>query len=373
MLTINVGTSLPLSGKYKEMGKKSLQGILLWANLVNSKKGIYVREYRKNLAVKLIYFDNESNPLKTASITKKLIKDKKIDILFGTYSSSLGMAVLDIASTYDRTIWNYGSSIDDITGPHVISTITPASLYFIPILKLLEEQIGLQNENIALAFASNSSFSKKVAKGLLNYAEKKRYNIYIFPFTSGNPSFADFFQTVKSRKIKVLFSVGRFEDDMAFCKSVFPYKKGKLAISTVAAATEEFKKKFKGKSEGFLAPSQWEPACRIKPDFGPTSSEFCSLYSNKYENPPDYISAQAFNMGLVIEKCIKDAGTLDDHTLRSIAQKSSFTTFYGHFNLDPLTGAQREHALIVIQWQNSKKEIIYPENYRTSTLVSPLK
>ena len=74
--------------------------------------------------------------------------------------------------------------------------------------------------------------------------------------------------------------------------------------------------------------------------------------------------AQAYAAGLVVERCLKEAGTLDNQALRQTAAKLDFTTFYGRFRIDPVTGCQIGHSMVVVEWQKGWKPIVWPKDMR---------
>jgi len=70
--------------------------------------------------------------------------------------------------------------------------------------------------------------------------------------------------------------------------------------------------------------------------------------------------AQAYAGGLVVQRCIETAGTLDQHILRQVAGHLDFTTFYGRYRIDPSTGRQVGHRMPVVQWQEGGKVVVWP-------------
>ena len=42
------------------------------------------------------------------------------------------------------------------------------------------------------------------------------------------------------------------------------------------------------------------------------------------------------------------------------AGRLRFTTFYGPYAIDPKTGRQTAHPMLVTQWQRGRKEIVWP-------------
>lgn len=370
MRKIRIGLSATFTGRYDVLGKESFRGILLWCDEVNSRGGIFVEEVGDKLPVELVYEDDRSEPEETKRITKQLLTERSVDIVLGPYSSSLALAAAEITALYDTTLWNYGGSSDEITSrgyDHIISTITPAGKYFSGILDLLKNTRG-SDYTIALAYAENSGFSTTVAGGLREYAQSSGFKIHEYGFLSGEPTFNDLIDRIESDDRSVIFFVGRFDDDVNFAKNITAKGTNFDAIALVGASIEEFGKELAASSNGFISTSQWDPKAKISPDTGPTPREFINGFQDKFRKRPDYLAAQAYNIGIVLEKCIELSGTLDDHKLREQAKSVLFRTFYGDFEIDRSTGIQKGHKMLVIQWQNNEKEIVWPDEYRTSEL-----
>ena len=51
---------------------------------------------------------------------------------------------------------------------------------------------------------------------------------------------------------------------------------------------------------------------------------------------------------------------IDDDALRDAANALDLTTLYGRFRLDPRTGRQVGHGMVVAQWQAGQKQIVWP-------------
>tara|TARA_Y100000780_G_scaffold229821_1_gene250451 strand:+ start:9152 stop:9415 length:264 start_codon:yes stop_codon:yes gene_type:complete len=80
---------------------------------------------------------------------------------------------------------------------------------------------------------------------------------------------------------------------------------------------------------------------------------------------------QAYAAGLVAQRCIEEAGTLEDSALREVAERLDFSTFYGRFKIDPVTGAQLGRSTVLVQWQQGRKVIVGPSDQRQAPMVYP--
>lgn len=368
MNTIRFGLSATLSGRYASLGKESLRGIMLWADDINKKGGIFVSDKSKSYPVEIIYEDDNSKPENTARITRYLIEQKETDFLLGPYSSSLTLAAAEVSSEYNRTLWNYGGSSDEINQKGyktVISSITPASKYFSGIIEFLQTAYG-DNLDIAVIYAENSGFSCSVAGGITDFAMGAGHTIEQYKFTSGQKDFHAYLDKLYDKRHSILFFVGRFEDDVNFARAICEKLDDFKAVSLVGASIEQFKAELGDSVDGFISTSQWDPLIKIEPDTGPDVPEFCKSYIEKFGKNPDYLSAQAYNIGNIIKKCISETGNLDDKESRKKVKQLTLKTFYGDFEIDKETGAQNGHRMLVVQWQSGKKEIIHPRIYSTS-------
>src|SRR5258708_39439678 len=104
---VAVGLSISLTGKFRPLGQQALQGIRLWQSYINAQGGIAVRNGEKR-SVRLVWYDDRSQISFARKNVLRLLQDDQIDILLGPYSSSLTMAVVEVAEEHKRGPWNYG-------------------------------------------------------------------------------------------------------------------------------------------------------------------------------------------------------------------------------------------------------------------------
>jgi len=361
---IRLGLSATLSGNLSLQGIESFNGLVLWSEYQNSLGGIYLKELKKSLPVELIYFDDKSDPVNAAKITRDLIAGEMVDLLLGPYSSNLSLACAEVANSHGRVLWNYGGSTDEIfTNKYkkTVSFITPASLYFYPYLDFLISS-GSKDQKIAVVYAEDSGFSTQVALGAVNYAKLLGLKIKIIKYLSGSNNFTEILNQIRKDKIKNILGVGRFEDDLRFATYLSEFNS-----CLVGAGIDQFKTDLCKDCEGYCSVSQWESGVKLEQDFGVDSSIYTDLFISRFGKVPDYTSAQSFNVGNILSHFIEILGTVDEEKIRKEIINSRFTTFYGEFSIDSDTNLQTGHKTVVTQWQNGKKEIIFPPGLSTSS------
>ena len=147
--------------------------------------------------------------------------------------------------------------------------------------------------------------------------------------------------------------MGRIADDLLLAQQLSIHSEAMVALP--ATAIEQFRETLGPRSEGFVGPSQWEPSARLNIDYGPTMKEI----TDRLGPQPDYPMAQGYAAGLVAQRCIEEAGSLDQAALRQAASALDFITFYGRFKLDA-AGRQVGHQVLLVQWQRGRKVIVWP-------------
>jgi len=95
---IKIGFSMAQSGPLAGSGKSALLAMKIWAEDENAKGGLLGRP------VKLIYYDDQSNPANVPPIYTKLIDVDKVDLIVSGYATPIIAAALPIAMQHDMVL-----------------------------------------------------------------------------------------------------------------------------------------------------------------------------------------------------------------------------------------------------------------------------
>lgn len=369
MKSLKIGLPATLSGRHAVQGRESFRGIRLFVDQTRARGGIKTREGTARRP-ELVFRDDSSLPEKTAENTRRLIERDRVDVLLGPYSSSLALACVEVAEKARRAVWNYGGSSDDIAASgyrKIVNTASPSSSYFHAVVDMA---IGLRPRPRAVAIlgVGENSFSRTVCEGARRHAERAGMEAAVSYFRSGTKDFSEMLSRAKELKTDCVLCCGRMEDDINLALWISENEAGSFTlVATLAAAVNEFGRRLGERSENFVSTSQWEPTFEAPVDFGPGSTEFSKEFADRYGYAPDYTAAQAYNIGVVIGNLIEKTSSTDEEVLLREALRSEFTTFYGDFRMDEKTLGQTGHRMLVTQWQNGQKKIVFPERHSDST------
>jgi branched-chain amino acid transport system substrate-binding protein len=370
---MQVGAALSLTGRFAVQGEQARRGLLLWTEHVNHAGGLIVESGTTPRQVRLLVYDDVSTRAGAASATERLIVEDRVDLLFGPYSSVLALAAARVSELYGRVLWNHGGSSDALDAAgfrRVVSFLTPASRYFAPVLDLAArspELGGRAAERVALLYGAAGTFPASVAAGAREHAGRLGMRIVLdAPYSASDLS--EQVAAVARLRPDLILGVGTTEADLTFARELRRRRVQAPLVALVAAPIEHFRRELGADADGFIGPSQWEPLQGDRPEIGPTSAAWVAAFRERFGAEPDYPAAQAYAAGLIAAHCVERAGSSDDEALRAAAGGLDTSTFYGRFRLDPGSGRQVGHEMVVIQWQAGQKQLVWPPAAATARL-----
>ena len=367
---IKIGVTVSLKGKYQREGDLAIKGMQLAVRWVNEHGGVKLGGKKYNIT--LVYYDDESSQDRVPQLYSKLVEEDQVDILLAPYSSTLTKAAAPVAEQYRKVIISHGGASDSIFQQgykYAVQVLTPATKYLRSIITLLKEQND-PDIKIALIY-ENTAFSSTVAKGAREAIQEEGLNlVYEFAYEKGTQDFAAIIEEAKAAGANVLLGGGHFQDGVALTQQAWQLGWKLKAIGILVAPTlPDFYKQLGDAANGVMAPAQWEIGVKYSPEaasqlgiewYGPTNEEYVQMYREMFGETPDYHAVEASAAIFFAVKAIEKAGSLDSDAIRAAANQVDIMTCFGRIRIDPQTGLQIAHQMVVIQWQNGEKKIIYP-------------
>src|SRR4051794_4303803 len=94
---IKIGFGMALTGPLAANGKQALLGMKIWEEETNAKGGLLGRP------VKLIFYDDQSNPSTVPGIYTKLLDVDKADLVVGGYATNMVAPALPVVMQKNKT------------------------------------------------------------------------------------------------------------------------------------------------------------------------------------------------------------------------------------------------------------------------------
>jgi ABC-type branched-subunit amino acid transport system substrate-binding protein len=388
--TAVIGFTASLTGKSNVESIRQKNGLQLWMDQVKSKGGVALTDGNK-ITFEAKSYDDESNNERVQELYARLINEDKADFLISPYGSGPADTAAVLAEQYGKVMITTGAASDGTYKKGytlVYQTYTPASRYLTGALDALAK-LDPNAKKIAIVH-ENEKFSTDVVNALKTYAEGKGYQVVIFEgYDTSTADFGPIINKVQQAQPDAILGGGHFQDGNTFAKQLAEKKIAVKFLALLVAPPEPKFAELGDSALGVVGPSQWEPLAAFTAEaakaaglewYGPTGTEFVSAYKAAYQGEePSYHSAGGYVAGLILQRAVEQAGSLDTKAVKEALDKLDILTFFGHikFNTSDAHGLQVGHDMVYIQWQKDAagklaKQVIWPAEGATAKTIYPI-
>ncbi|MBT7073066.1 MAG: amino acid ABC transporter substrate-binding protein [Anaerolineae bacterium] len=384
-----IGFTSSVTGKYEVSSTRQVNGFSLWMNQVNDAGGLTLSD---GTVVTFSYqtYDDESNAERVQELYTRLVTEDNADFLISPYSSGLTSAASIVAEQNGKILLTTGAADDAAykTGnTSLFQLYTPASLYMSSTVDMLKELNP--GAKVALVY-EDVKFSTSVAQGIKPYLEANGFEIVLEEgYASETADFGPIVNKISGSGATVLLGGGHYNDGTALARSLYDRNAGLELIYLLVAPADTKFPELGDAALGVVSSSQWElKATHNEAEandlgfewFGPTGEEFAASYEAAYGDAPTYHAAGGYAAGLVLQKAIEDADSVDSDAVKTALNAMNMMAFYGGIRFDTSEeahGLQIAHKMVVAQWQLDDAgefvlEIVAPAGVATSDPLYPI-
>jgi branched-chain amino acid transport system substrate-binding protein len=351
---IRIGASLSLTGTYAKLGNYMHEGYKLCAKELNAKGGLLGRK------VDFVVYDDQSTPATGVRLYEKLITEDKVDAVMGPYSSPITEAVVNVTEKYKKVaVSPLAATTSIFKRPpdkkryYIFMIISPAEVYLEGLIDMAAKR-GLKTVAI---LNEDTLFAKAAANGAAEIAKKKGLQVVFQEgYPKGNQDFSAILTKIKAANPDVVAGSTYFDDAVAITRQMKELNLNpKMYGLTVGGDLPEFYGLLKQNAEYIYGATQWEKALPY-----PGNNEFNEAYTKEFGREPVYHSAAGYSGCQVYVEAVKRAGTLDADKVRDVLLKLEMKTAFGDYKVDQ-DGFQLAHKMVMTQWQDGKKVIVWPD------------
>ncbi|MCK9316694.1 MAG: amino acid ABC transporter substrate-binding protein [Eubacteriales bacterium] len=372
---IKIGAAVSLTGKVAYEGNLVKQGYEVWEKWVNEHGGI--KADGKTYGVEVIYYDDESDPVRGARLTERLITEDEVHFLGGPYSSAITFATSAIGEKYGVITIAPEANATNIYErgyKYVFSILPPAPMLMAPVAYMMDEMLDPKPETVAI-ISANDLFPLSCAEGFRDHCEELGFDVVLFEkYPAGSTDLSALLTKVKGLNPDVL-GVGGYTADslmvMRQCKELdFNPKLYAFSVGVmVPAYVDEM-----GADGNYAVEGEWWLPGMILEDpiFGTTEqfNQACKdLFGEDFR--PQYWTASSAAAGSILQLAIEEAGTIETDKVREalLGMNVQLTTWPAvEFNEK---GQNIQWLHPVIQVQDEEFKIVYPEDSQESEPLYP--
>jgi branched-chain amino acid transport system substrate-binding protein len=379
---ILIGTLYASTGAFTSMSIPGYYGLLLWEQQVNANGGIYLSSYGKKIPVKIIAYDDHSDPSTAETEYSELITVNHVNLLLADQTSVLTAPAVSIAESHHVLLIDQsGTSKKFFTTPSpyiVLTSVASTDYYFQYIVPLL---LSLNITKIAIAYGENDFEEPGDADIVAALAAHNITPVYNQGFSNSLTEFSSIITTVASLNPQAFIFLGYTANEIAYINQLhslgihFPFM-------FAAYPTQMFSifEKDCGTNMSYFYSFGFPPLVNYgNVSLGYNFTQFNTIWNSTYPNVPlQEFSYLGYTTGIMIQAALQQAGSLNTTAIRNAFNSLSGNvhTLMGTFIINTTNGEQEGMAPPIMQVVPNgvgglKAIVVWPLTVRTGTPIYP--
>jgi branched-chain amino acid transport system substrate-binding protein len=371
---IKIGSSMAMTGGLGPNGKSALLAWKIWEEEVNAKGGLLGRP------VKLIYYDDQSNPSTVPGIYTKLLDIDKVDLVVGGYATAMLAPAMPVIMQHKKTfIGLLGLAVNsEFHYPNYFVMIPSGPNPKPAFTEGFFEVAMAQNpkpKTVAIV-AADQEFSRNASDGARQNA--KRFGLKIVYDKTYPPSTTDYapiVRAIQATNPDIVVVCSYPPDSVGIVRAVneIGFKPKMIGGGMVGPQNSSMKAQLGPLLNGFVNYDFWLPVPKMQfPGVADLMKKYQARAAAEGVDPLGYYMApQAYAQLQVLQQAIEATKSLKDDVLADYIRKSTFHTVLGDVKFGE-GGEWAQSRVLQVQFQNVKGNSVDQfKDVKTQIVVSP--
>ena len=382
---IKIGFGMSLTGPLSPNGKQAMLGMKIWEEETNAKGGLLGRQ------VKLVSYDDQSNPSTIPGIYTKLMEVDKVDLILGGYATNMVAPTIPVAMQKKKTLiglfaldanseFHYDKYFSVLpTGP------TPKTSFTEGVFQAAAKQ-NPKPTTLALA-AEDAEFSRNACEGARENA--KKYGMKIVYDKSYPPNTTDFTPIVRAVQaanadVVIICSYPLSSVGIVLAANEIGLKPKIFGGAMVGLQATVFKNKLGPKLNGIMNYETWVPSDKM---LAPAADFFKKYQARAGAEGVDllgyYLGGWGYAYINMLGEGIAATKSVDDNKIADWLRKTHHKTIMGEWDYGT-NGEWTKSYVMQVQYHNIKEgagletwkgmsyqTVISPDSLKTGDLIYP--
>jgi branched-chain amino acid transport system substrate-binding protein len=335
---IRIGFSMALTGPLAANGKQALLGMKIWEEETNAKGGLLGRQ------VKLVYYDDQTNPSTVPGIYTKLIDVDKVDLVLGPYATNMAAPAMPVVMQKGKLFIilfgldvNHEFKYDKFfamipTGPNTKPSFTEGFFDAAAVQRPKPQTVAL--------VAADAEFSRNACEGARENAKKHDFMVvYDKTYPPTTTDFTPIVRAIAATKPDLVTICSYPLDSVGMVKAVneLDFRPKMIGGAMVGLQATVFKTQLGPLLNGFVNYETWVPA---KGMMSERTEEFFKAYQARaaaegVDPLGYYLGGWGYAYIQLLGDAIKGANSLQDDVLADYIRKTTFKTIHGDIKFGP--------------------------------------
>ena len=371
---IKIGSSMAMTGGLGPNGKSALLAWKIWEEDVNAKGGLLGRK------VKLVYYDDQSNPSTVPGIYTKLLDVDKVDLVVGGYATAMLAPAMPVIMQHKKVfIGLLGLAVNSEFNYPNYFVMIPSGPDPKPAFTEGFFQIAMARnpkpKTVAIV-AADQEFSRNASDGARQNAKKFGLEIvYDKSYPPSTTDYAPIVRAIQATNPDVVVVCSYPPDSVGIIRAVneIGFKPKMIGGGMVGPQNTSMKAQLGPLLNGFVNYDFWLPVPKMQfPGVEELMKKYQARAAGEGVDPLGYYMApQGYAQLQVLEQAITATKSLDDQKLADYIRANTFKTVLGDVKFGK-GGEWAESRVLQVQFQNVKgNDVAQFKDVKTQVVVSP--
>ena len=382
---IRIGFTMALTGPLAGVGKSALVAMQIWESDVNAKGGLLGRP------VKLVYYDDQSNPSQVPGLYTKLLDADKVELIMGPYATGQIAPAVPIAMQKGKVIVSlFGTAVNaEFKYDRYFSMIptgpTPKPSFTKGFFEIAAAQTP-KPETIAIVGA-DAEFGRNVCDGARENANADKLKIvYDKTYPPNSTDLAPIIRAIQATNPDLVIICSYPVESAGFVRAIneIGFKPKMIGGGMVGLQLTPFKTQLGPLLNGIVNYDTWLPVPTMQSEaINDVIKKYQAKAASEGVDPLGYyIPPWAYAYLQVLQAGVEGSKSLDDAKIADWLHKNPVKTVAGEVSFGP-TGEWTTSQMLQVQFQGikgntldefkdmSKQPVLTPGKLKTGNVIYP--
>jgi branched-chain amino acid transport system substrate-binding protein len=369
---IKIGYTISLTGPVGPFAKSALLAHKIWEDDINANGGLLGRQ------VKLVYYDNQSNPAMVPGIYTKLLDVDKVELIIGPFGTNLVAPAVPIAMQKNKLLIGlFALSVNsEFKYPKYFSMTPNGPNAKAAISKGFFDTAMAQNpkpETVAIV-AADAEFARNASDGARENANGAGLKIvYDRTYPPNSIDFVPIVRAIQATNPDVVMICSYPADSVGMVRAVNEIGfKPQMIGGAMSLQSTALKTQLGSLLNGFIIFDYWAPVPKLN---FPGIADFLQKYQSRAPaegvDPLGYWAPFAYAQLEILGQAVRATTSLDDGKLAEYIHGTTFRTVVGDVKFGPL-GEWEQSRVLQVQFQGIKgNDVEQFKNIAAQVVVAP--
>ena len=382
---ITIGFGMALTGPLAANGKQALLGAKIWEETINKKGGLLGRP------VKLIYYDDQSNPSTVPGIYTKLLDVDKVDLVTGPYATAMIAPAMPVVMQKGKVfIGLFGLAVNsEFNYPKYFAMIPSGPETKPSFTKGFFEVAAQQNpkpQTVALV-AADQEFSRNACEGARENAKAAGMRVvYDKTYPPTTTDFSPIVRAIQATNPDIVSVCSYPLDSVGMVKAVneIGFKPKMIGGAMVGLQATVFKTQLGPLLNGWVNYETWVPSEKM---LTPEVKEFLATYQSRaaaegVDPLGYYLGTWGYAYMELLGNAIAGAKSINDEQVANYLRSNPVKTIMGDIKFGK-GGEWAESRMLQVQYHGIKgntvdqfkgmdtQTVLTPADLKTGNIIYP--